>query len=54
MSEKDFIDELLGGEESFRIPVNDKRRFNADGVLQSDETEPRKAEAVKPQREREI
>jgi molecular chaperone GrpE len=54
MSEKDFIDELLDGEESFRIPVNDKRRFNADGERVADDPEPKKTEPVKPQREREL
>ena len=54
MSEKDFIDELLDGDESFRVPINDKRRFNADGERIADEPEPQKGEPVKPQREREL
>ena len=54
MSEKDFLDELLDGEESFKIPVNDKRRFNADGERVADDPEPAKTQPVKPQREREL
>lgn len=54
MSEKDFIDESLDRDESFRIPVNDKRRFNADGERVADDPEPPKSEPVKPQKEREL
>lgn len=54
MSEKDFLDELLDGEDSFKIPVNDKRRFNADGERIADDPEPKKTEPVKPRREREL
>ena len=54
MSEKDFIDELLDGEESFRVPVNDKRRFNADGERVAEDPEPTKTDTVMPQREREL
>ena len=54
MSEKDFIDELLDGEESFRVPVNDKRRFNTDGERVAEDPEPTKTDTIKPQREREL
>jgi molecular chaperone GrpE len=54
MSEKDILDEILGDDDEMKIPANDKRRFNSDGERIADDPEPVKAEAVKPQREREL
>jgi len=53
MSEKDILDEMLD-DENFKIPVNDKRRFNADGERVADDPEPTKTEPVKSQKEREL
>ena len=53
MSEKDILDEMLD-DENFKIPVNDKRRFNADGERVADDPEPRNTEPVKSQLERQL
>lgn len=49
----DLINEILGDEE-VKIPVNDKRRFNADGERQADDPEPAKTEPVRSRRETEL
>lgn len=54
MSERDILDEILGEDGDGKIPVNDKRRFNADGDRIADDAEPVNATPVKPQREREL
>jgi molecular chaperone GrpE len=54
MSEKDFFDEMFGEEGDGKIPVFDKRRFNDKGERMNDDPEPKNAEPVKPQREREL
>jgi molecular chaperone GrpE len=54
MSEKDFFDEMFGEDEETKIPVFDKRRFNDKGERINDDPEPKNAEPVKPQREREL
>jgi len=53
MSEKDILDEMLD-DENFKIPVNDKRRFNADGERVADDPESRNTEPVRSQLERQL
>src|SRR5262245_33585933 len=54
MSENDpLLDEFLE-EESLKIPVKDKRRFNEQGERIADDPEPKPAEPVKPAREIEL
>jgi molecular chaperone GrpE len=53
MSEKDILDEMLD-DENFKIPVNDKRRFNEQGDRIADDPESPKGEPVKSQKEREL
>lgn len=48
MSDTDaFLDELLGNNEA-KVPVNDKRRFNADGERVADDPEPAKQPTQSP------
>ncbi|MFL6468399.1 MAG: nucleotide exchange factor GrpE [Pyrinomonadaceae bacterium] len=53
MSEKDFIEEMLDGDE-FKVSVNDKRRFNSDGERIADDPDVKNTEPVKSQKEREL
>jgi molecular chaperone GrpE len=54
MSKNDpLLDEFLE-EESLKIPVNDKRRFNDQGERIADDPELKVAEPVKPQREMDL
>ena len=54
MSEtEDLLEELLGGDPE-KIPINDKRRFNADGERVADDPEPAKVEPVKSRAEIEL
>ena len=50
MNEKDVLEEMLE-DEDFKVPVNDKRRFDAEGERIAADPEPKKTEPVKSQRE---
>ncbi len=53
MNEKDIFDEILG-DDDFKVPVNDRRRFNADGERVADDPVTAKTEPVKSQRETDL
>ncbi len=53
MNEQDIFDEILGDGEK-KIPVNDKRRFNADGERLAEDRAPDTAEPARSQREVEL
>jgi len=52
MSEKDVLEEIL--DDGFKVPVNDKRRFNDAGERIADDPEPVNAEPVKSRLETEL